>query len=127
MSYNVDSIDIISKSDDFGITQFELEQFFSGEEDDYLCEVFPEDVGDLAEDIASKNFPYSGESSGHNFETLKRLLAKFTGSAEMVVCWEGGDSYSGLRVRNGVVTEPAVMMALVPEPVAENSALNEDE
>lgn len=116
MSYNVDSIDIINHSADFGISQFALEEFFDGEKEDYLCEMFPEDAGDIADDIASGNFPYSGESSGHNFETFKRLLARFTGSADMVVCWEGGDAHTGLRVRNGVVTEPVVIFALAPEP-----------
>ncbi len=58
---------------------------------------------------------WSGEGSGRTWETFKRALKFTTGKAELLVCWEGGDSISGLRVSHGVVTEHKVVHSLGEE------------
>ena len=48
-------------------------------------------------------------------EALFRALSYTQGSADLLVIWEGGDSLTGLRVHNGVVTEHEVVMRLGKE------------
>lgn len=59
---------------------------------------------------------WHGVWSGHCWDSLKRVLAAMDGAADFVVCWEGGDSYTGLRVVDGTVTEHEVVHAL-GEPI----------
>jgi hypothetical protein len=37
------------------------------------------------------------------------------GQIEAILIWERGDSFSGLRIVDGVMSEPAVLMLLAPE------------
>jgi len=55
---------------------------------------------------------WTDECSGSAFDHLKEALTRTLGRADLVICWEGGDRYSGLRVCNGVVTERVVVMSL---------------
>lgn len=57
-------------------------------------------------------FPWTGEWSGRSWDLLKQVLASFDGSADLVAYWEEGDSLSGLRLRNHVVTEHDVVVSL---------------
>jgi hypothetical protein len=67
------------------------------------------------QDIALKNLSWGGEWSGHSYELLKDLLRRTLGEADVIYTWEGGDSFSGLRVRDGVVTEHEVTWAIGKE------------
>lgn len=61
-------------------------------------------------------FPgFHGEGSGYVFEETKQALALCHGDADVLFAWEGGDSYSGLRVEGGKVTEHEVIFALGDE------------
>lgn len=66
-------------------------------------------------DIEIRSLEWSGEFSGSSFDSLKTVVApKIMGRIEAVFCWEGGDSYSGLIIQDGVVTECDVKQTLVP-------------
>lgn len=58
---------------------------------------------------------WQGEGSGSSFDALKDVLSSFDGEADLVLTWEGGDSHTGLRLRNHVVTEHEVAFALGKE------------
>ena len=45
---------------------------------------------------------------------LREALSHTMGSADLLLCWERGDDYTGLRVRDGVVVEHAVRPPLGP-------------
>lgn len=126
MSYNADSVHIIAAKD-FGITRAALdavrpllgkhvpeasvyEQVESGRHSwsnaDRTAFQFDQKTG----------LWWSGEGSGWSFDAfIAHLLPRFTGSADLVACWEGGDSYTGLRVSNGKVTEREVVRSLGKE------------
>jgi hypothetical protein len=57
-----------------------------------------------------------GEGSGSRWDTLiKKVLPRTLGRADIIYCWEGGEWYTGIRVRDGVVTEHEVVRTLGPE------------
>lgn len=59
---------------------------------------------------------WRGEWSGHSFDTLVNdILPVTSGAADIVLTWEGGDSFSGLRVRDGKVTRHKAVMVLGEE------------
>ena len=60
-------------------------------------------------------FWWSGEGSGRGTEVLeKEILPRTKGTADILFTWEGGDSFSGLRVIDGRVIECDVVQALRP-------------
>jgi hypothetical protein len=129
VSYNIDSIDIIHRSDDFGIRRSVLFGLELVEDDmpesnviDQLMEVGSHTVIKDAEDdgrdlLSPKGYGlwWYGEGSGRSEDKLKAVLAAFEGEVDLVLTWEGGDTHSGLRLRDGVVTEHEVVMALGEE------------
>ncbi len=48
-------------------------------------------------------------------EQLYEALSHTTGSADLLLTWEGGDSHTGIRVVNGKVTKHEVVFALGDE------------
>jgi hypothetical protein len=113
MSYNIDTIDIIAQSEDFGPT---LDAFLKASEGHCPEQWDPDDEEDITSRIKAGSMPWSGEGSGRSFpEFLQEVLPLFTGSADMIVCWEGGDSFEGIRVTNGVVTHHNVIRSLGDE------------
>lgn len=75
------------------------------------------DAGDEDNDDACViNQPWwQGAGSGHSGETLIKVLRLTTGAANLILTWEGGDSVSGLIVKDGVVTEGRVVQTVVPK------------
>lgn len=120
MSYNIDSIDIVT-SDGFCIPRPKLEalRIALGENAPDGCLFAADWPADSCEDIRGMLFvqriDWSGEGSGYTFDNFKAALASFLGSADLVLTWEGGDSHTGLRLVNGKVTEHEVVMALGKE------------
>lgn len=57
----------------------------------------------------------SGECGLSGEEEILTLLALTTGAADVVVTWEGGDSFSGYRVKDGEVEACNVSFALTPK------------
>lgn len=113
MSYNIDSIDIVAQEDFW----LEPEAFQA------LCALIGEmpegwhgTEADVADDISRGTFPWYGEWSGRSYDTLcGTVLPAFHGSADLILCWEGGDSYTGLRLRDGTVSHHRVIMTLGEE------------
>lgn len=75
------------------------------------------DLASLRDELRASKFWWSGECSGGTWEEtfLPKIAPKIRGTIEAVVTWEGGDSHTGLRIRDGKVTEPEVVMTLVAE------------
>lgn len=127
MSYGISSIDIVAK-DGFRLS---LEHVATLRErlEDQLPESHPltktphapfgerPDFEDRADGFRYFNrISWHGEGSGHFFETLTtKILTLTEGWADLVIRWEGGDSYSGLRVMGGTVKEHRVVMTLGAE------------
>jgi hypothetical protein len=123
MSYNIDNIDIVSM-DGFCITRSALQDLaekLSGEDvhppEGNFIDGFLEGSGceNVRGMLFAERIDWTGEGSGHTFDEFKECLKSFNGTADMVLTWEGGDSHSGLRVRNGKVTEHEIVMALGKE------------
>ena len=54
--------------------------------------------------------------SGSSYDTLiETVLPAFEGEADLVLTWEDGDSFTGLRLRDRVVTKHKVVMTLGEE------------
>lgn len=120
MSYNIDSIDILA-SDGFCIPRPKLEALRKELGDEVpecsvVSEHFINDCEEFRGMLFPKRFEWSGEWSGNSFDVLRdRVLPAFLGSVDLAITWEGGDSHSGLRLVNGVVTEHEMTMALGKE------------
>lgn len=126
MSYNIDSVEIVHKHG-FCITRTRLTAL-----DDEVGARPESSIFDLLADGPSRGFSsvrgpdgvelicplqfwWSGEGSGRCTDELEQTLAAFEGDADLVLTWEGGDSHTGLRLRNHKVTKHEVVMALGPE------------
>lgn len=60
--------------------------------------------------------PWHGEGSGRSIELLYDFLELTKGFAEFILIWEDGSSFSGVRVRDGVVTRDIpVVLSLASE------------
>jgi hypothetical protein len=71
-------------------------------------------VGEAA-DVAIERPRWRGEGSGYSFDDLLAEVLPLTkGSADILVVWDGGE-LSGIRVRDGVVTQPKVVTVLEAE------------
>lgn len=119
MSYNVDSARIISGSltiSRIGREWLERDEFpRSPKEDSVLPESYPrcgEEDNDGYAPIT--NMWWSGEASGKAVEcgAFEKFLSFTKGTADIILTWEGGDSFSGYRVVDGQVTEHLVEMVL---------------
>jgi hypothetical protein len=116
VSYNIDSISIVH-SKDFSISEDEYHRL----KGKHICEVpecsiFDEDAEEFNDGrFFPKYFWWCGEGSGHSEPLLKEVLAAFDGEADLILTWEGGDSHSGLRLRDHRVTEHLVRMSLGKE------------
>lgn len=62
-------------------------------------------------------FPWTGAGNGGLLHILRDvILPCFKGTAELLLTFEGGESYLGIRCDNGVVTEHDVELVLKKEP-----------
>lgn len=63
-----------------------------------------------------KKFDFSGECSGTLFSYfLENVAPKIKGELEVILTWEGGESITGLRIKNGTITQPKVVKSLADE------------
>ena len=65
--------------------------------------------------VSLKNHASPGEFSGNSEDALLAALQKTKGSAELLLTWEGGDSFTGLRVVDGKVTKHDIRFSLGDE------------
>jgi hypothetical protein len=126
VSFNIDKIDVIHRKD-FSIARsklVKLRRFYKNHSQRPLPEgciiTDPENCFDDWDDPSVKTlqvnrFWFYGEGSGHAEAELSKILEAFDGEADLVICWEGGEAYSGLRLRNHVVTTHEVIMQLGEE------------
>lgn len=111
MSYNIDSVDYISGR--LGISDINVAAALEAvsEEDRPDC-CFLHDL--VPGDISAYGF-WCYDGSGHGWDAFKLALTFTCGKADLLVCWEGGDSFSGLRVSDGAVIEHKVVHSLGEE------------
>lgn len=119
MSYNIDSVECLKL--DAQIFAKDV-RYLLANHGDKLPEVcFLRDLPTNDPDttpLQLKNLWWYGEGSGHGFEILRDEVAlKIIGHVEAVFTWEGGDSVSGLIIKDGKVTECDVKYRLVPKKV----------
>lgn len=134
MSYNIDSVDTISGqlfltpaaalALKIKIGESELPESnilddsgFLGEGDEGEPQLDDDYYGEDKENTpVAVKVSWSGTYSGRSYEHLvEKVLPATTGSADLIFYWEGGDSFSGLRVVEGVVTKHEVVMTLGDE------------
>lgn len=73
---------------------------------------------DVSHRIKLKNLSWYGEGSGRAYEDhfIKDVAPLIHGRVDAIFTWEGGDSVTGLRIKDGVATECKVEMRLVEAP-----------
>lgn len=111
MSYNIDSIDYISG--ELYMSQAARRSAEAAFDLPEICFLNESDGDDCFRGDAIEKLWWSGSGSGRTFKHLKKVLAQTTGSADLLLTWEGGDSHTGLRVVDGVVTEHEVGFCLL--------------
>jgi len=114
MSYNIDSVTLISSARPLTMTREAVEKWRSRQDGDvpetfentmsaaWAIAVLADRPIDEAVDI-TKTFTWSGEWSGptYNDGTLAEFAADTAGDASYLLTWEGGDSLTGLRIVDG--------------------------
>jgi hypothetical protein len=112
MSYNIDSVTYIGATR-LTITKEALAEAEAAVPEDDRAEcTFIHELDPEAEKSTIEKPWWYGQWSGRNFEGFMKALSFTQGIAGLVVCWEGGDSYTGLLVVNGKVTKHAVIFSL---------------
>jgi hypothetical protein len=130
VSYNIDHVEILGASmltitgeNLKAVRKLAARSFYShGAETCWLNEL-PEadDIDDGA--LYPIEFEWHGEGSGHSWnEWGMKALTLTQGRLEAILTWEGGDSVTGLRVVDGVVTEPEVIKTLAPDAHASGAS-----
>lgn len=117
MSYNIDKV--IKVSGQLFMQKSIFKKLYK-KNIDYLAEdnLFTTYNNEHFDKAKSKDQPplelrCSGMSSGGFYKNaLPDILKHTTGEAEYVFIWEGGDSITGLHIKNGVVTEKGVRLSL---------------
>lgn len=120
MSYNIDSVQYVSGS--LAMRCGDVVELMARCRDELPESCFLRDLvedvdiddpagPDALQQIRSPN--WQGECSGNGYELLRtQILPKTIGTATLLFIWEGGDSQSGLRVVDGVVTEGKVKVVI---------------
>ncbi len=85
--------------------------YLEGEADDALME------GEPKKQLEIPNFYWSDDWSGHSYEDIliKKVAPLIHGEIEAVFVWEGGDDFSGLKIKDGFVIECDVEYKLIPK------------
>ena len=119
MSYNIDSVTVLS-SNGFRVHRTKARRATTrAEKHDWTPEVAPFEELEFGEDgyASLERFWFYGECSGTAWEEgVFEIYASATeGEADLLVTWEGGDSFSGVRIRDGKVTQHKVATTLGDE------------
>jgi hypothetical protein len=65
--------------------------------------------------IKLERFSWTGSYSGHSYsKSLPKIVEKIKGDIEVMFTWEHGDSFTGMMIHDGVITECEVKQILVP-------------
>jgi hypothetical protein len=118
MSCNIDNIDIVSG--ELQITPAGLLRF--AREYGTSKHTLPESMTDwfnkpelYLNGCRLIRVPWWGEWSGTGESILHDFLSRCDGEAALLLCWEGGENYTGLIVRDGDVIEGEVVQTVVPK------------
>jgi len=118
MSYNISTIEYIGPgrltitATDLGRAMIELRG--KAPEGSFIDDTMKLRV--LSSDVLEvTRVDWCGEGA-NKVEELRAALSHTQGLADLLIIWEGGDSISGLRVKDGEVTEHVVSIKL-GEPV----------
>ncbi len=124
MSYNIDDFKVLSGQ--LGIRAADVRKLRKEYKDNGPCnETFVDDLFEIIDgeedppkviDIDMNSFRWTGEGSGSTFDYFREnIVPMLRGFADVVIIWEGGDSITGLRIKDGVATEMDVEHRLVPK------------
>lgn len=120
MSYNVDSFKVLRC--DAWMLAADVAELLAKYEGDLPSNCFLYDVANRGPDedgrmaIRADKFRWTGVWSGNSWPVLiEHVAPKIHGTIEAVVTWAGGDSFGGLRIVDGKVTEPEVIQTLAVE------------
>lgn len=120
MSYNIDSANVLKC--DAWMLAADIGELLAKHEDELPSDCFLHEMAEKEPDAEGRvligdDFAWRSEGSGNSWREvfLPHVAPKIHGTLEAVLTWEGGDSHSGLRIRDGKVTEPNVVMALEDE------------
>jgi hypothetical protein len=116
MSYNVDDVSYLSGQLTIGR---KVARVFM-EEHERLPDINPLEYGDIDlsdslpddEQLPLAHPHWNGEGSGHGIEDFEALLSLTKGTADLLLVWEGGDTFTGYRVTDGKVEEKEVLIRL---------------
>jgi hypothetical protein len=116
MSYNVDSTEIIIL--DAWMLALDIKRLRDEHDDELPENCFLADLDGAEPDDAGRvkltDMNWRGEGSGYSFDMFVSDIAPFIyGTVEVVFTWEGGDSHSGLAIKDGKVAKCEVTMAIV--------------
>ena len=114
MSYNIDSTRIVKLDAHIRVTDVaRYANYDDIPEGDFLEDLVNE-TPDTEGFVRLKRFDWYGEGSGRGFDFLVKVLAPLIrGEVEVVFTWEGGDSFSGLLIRDGVVAQCEVELRCI--------------
>ena len=114
MSYNIDSVDYIGKGR-LRIGRKTAKMLMKKYKDDlpesHLLEDLDLDDEDIKE-FTLENMWWNGCGSGNSYDTFLEILNHTKGNAKLLLIWEGGDSKTGIEVKDGVTKEKKVKVEL---------------
>lgn len=123
MSYNIDSVTCL-KLEAWMYSQ-DIRRFLEDDEEgrislaegNFLTEISQKSLQKDDVKIKLPNLWWYGEFSGTSYKEvlIKQIAPLIHGEVDAVLTWEGGDSVSGLRIKDGVVEEMDVEYVLVPK------------
>jgi len=117
MSYNIDSTTVLKC--DAWMFASDVARMLAEHEGNLPGSCFLFEMADKSPDAEGRipvdpRFWWSSEWSGNSYHNVLLPLVAPTirGTVEVIFTWEGGDSHSGFRIVDGIVTEPKVKMTL---------------
>jgi hypothetical protein len=118
MSYNIDSTEYLSGVLSISLGDWRrLADDLSGELPE-LTFLNEQDIshGEDHVVVPIEKFWWSGAGSGRSVDLfVEHVAPHLIGEADILLTWEGGDSFSGWRIRDGKVTAHEVVHALGKE------------
>lgn len=140
MGYSIDSTDTLSSTlrisrtnflkwkerdlpemnpiENLSLEDFPLVKCSNGHEQEGVkpfCSDCGETISGLDDSSAAlERFSWGGVASSHHYSdgTLAQLAADLEGEADIIFTWEGGDSFSGVRIKDGKAVKHEVQMTL---------------
>lgn len=108
------------KLDDFNRLLEKYEEYQGLAESNFITERGGTLPSNVAGELLIAKMWWSGEGSGSGLTVLQNEILPLTlGHADILLTWEEGDSFSGLRVEDGKVTECDVVQTLQPKRAAQ--------